>query len=382
MSIRFTTISLTCAALVVGAACFAGCGDSTNLQPVAEAGADAGADVGADSPSAPDASDSAVDAGCGDVMSSAKNCGACGHDCFGGACAAGVCGPFKLGSATVAWLDADDDAAYYLSDTGAADKPLFRAALAGGAPQQLGTSGNGLQLGQTAKSVIGLAGSPGFVAFAKDGSSAGVPKALGVALMGINTTVGGGGKYATMATPGVSLSIVDETTGTISTFTDGSGATFLFPLVSTAGVYMMTNKTSLITVPLPPPADGALPTAQPLAFSPLRCVVGGALLVCSTADAVVSVPLATPTVAPSNVTSPANVPFWPGNGYPRALAADATLVTWYEATNDSIVTCPITGCATPKVIAAGVGAAALVALTSNALVYYDSTHSEVRAIAR
>lgn len=32
-----------------------------------------------------------------DLASDAKNCGACGHDCLGGACTAGVCQPFVVG---------------------------------------------------------------------------------------------------------------------------------------------------------------------------------------------------------------------------------------------------------------------------------------------
>jgi hypothetical protein len=37
-----------------------------------------------------------VTTGCGDVQSSSANCGACGHDCQGGACVAGVCQPVLL----------------------------------------------------------------------------------------------------------------------------------------------------------------------------------------------------------------------------------------------------------------------------------------------
>jgi hypothetical protein len=35
-------------------------------------------------------------AACTDVQSDPHNCGACGHDCLGGACQAGVCQPFTL----------------------------------------------------------------------------------------------------------------------------------------------------------------------------------------------------------------------------------------------------------------------------------------------
>jgi hypothetical protein len=39
-----------------------------------------------------------------DLSTDPKNCGACGHDCFGGACAAGKCGPVELGTVTGAPL--------------------------------------------------------------------------------------------------------------------------------------------------------------------------------------------------------------------------------------------------------------------------------------
>jgi hypothetical protein len=53
--------------------------------------ADAGSDVDAKT------KDATMDAGCGaDVGSDPKNCGACGHDCLGGLCAAGLCQPVVL----------------------------------------------------------------------------------------------------------------------------------------------------------------------------------------------------------------------------------------------------------------------------------------------
>ena len=37
-----------------------------------------------------------ADSGCGDTTSSPQNCGACGHDCLGGACVLGKCQPVQL----------------------------------------------------------------------------------------------------------------------------------------------------------------------------------------------------------------------------------------------------------------------------------------------
>jgi hypothetical protein len=39
-----------------------------------------------------------------DLQTDPKNCGACGHDCFGGACTVGKCGPVELGTVTGAPL--------------------------------------------------------------------------------------------------------------------------------------------------------------------------------------------------------------------------------------------------------------------------------------
>jgi hypothetical protein len=57
-----------------------------------------------------DAPGSSGDSGtCGDVQTSSKNCGRCGHDCLGGSCSAGQCLPVALkagGSPRVVRLDA------------------------------------------------------------------------------------------------------------------------------------------------------------------------------------------------------------------------------------------------------------------------------------
>jgi hypothetical protein len=68
-------------------------GDSGSLANDATSGHDA-SDAGGmvDGPTG----DAATEAGCGDTMMSATNCGRCGHSCLGGTCSAGVCQPFIL----------------------------------------------------------------------------------------------------------------------------------------------------------------------------------------------------------------------------------------------------------------------------------------------
>lgn len=65
-----------------------GAASEASLPPVAEGGiaTDAAVEAATDG--------SVVD--CGDVATSPKNCGACGHDCLGGTCSAGKCQPLVL----------------------------------------------------------------------------------------------------------------------------------------------------------------------------------------------------------------------------------------------------------------------------------------------
>jgi hypothetical protein len=54
-----------------------------------------------------------------DLTTDAKNCGACGHDCLGGACAAGACQPAKVVFGVgKPWAVAVDNSYVYWSDTG------------------------------------------------------------------------------------------------------------------------------------------------------------------------------------------------------------------------------------------------------------------------
>jgi hypothetical protein len=78
------------------------------IEPGDDAGADplvglGGPDAISSTPSSPPATGSCVginyeyDAGCGNMRVDPHNCGTCGHDCQGGACAAGACVPLPPG---------------------------------------------------------------------------------------------------------------------------------------------------------------------------------------------------------------------------------------------------------------------------------------------
>jgi hypothetical protein len=88
--------ALSMASLLCASACGLIIGDKDRSLDDSDAGgssggpggeAGGGGDGGGDAPSCN-----------ADLATDAKNCGACGHDCLGGACAAGVCGTFTVAS--------------------------------------------------------------------------------------------------------------------------------------------------------------------------------------------------------------------------------------------------------------------------------------------
>lgn len=93
----------------------------------------------------------AADAGCTDVDSDDKNCGACGHDCLGGACVAGVCQPQAIAlNRTRAYGVSIDATNAYWVDTASGDE-IVKATLAGGAPSVLAS---GLMVGEDLASPV------------------------------------------------------------------------------------------------------------------------------------------------------------------------------------------------------------------------------------
>lgn len=113
-------------------------------------GAAPGGDGGGDADPGPsdgaladgDAADSGTAACAADLASDPANCGACGHDCLGGACAAGACQPtvFVSGEDGVTGVAIVGSALYWTRETAG----LVRTApLAGGAPTTLLSVGAG-----------------------------------------------------------------------------------------------------------------------------------------------------------------------------------------------------------------------------------------------
>jgi len=86
--------------------------------------------------SVPDAGPGPGDAGCASdagIAQDPRNCGACGHDCAGGGCAAGRCTPYALASASWAFnLGLDRGAVIWdVDDAVAVDGGIFRTAVDG-----------------------------------------------------------------------------------------------------------------------------------------------------------------------------------------------------------------------------------------------------------
>lgn len=328
-----------------------------------------------------------TDAGCADLLTDPKNCGACGHDCRGGTCAAGACASISLvTSVTVSWLDADDNGAYFVKGdpVAAAPAPAYRVSPSGGIPLELGGSFAPLQTSTTTTMVVGVAPGTGLVGVKKDRSGGGLPVALLSVTIQPNSLASGGGPYAVLAVPGDPLRIVHETTGAAATFTDdatGPRFTFVGPssVVSLATTAALPNG-GVVTIGLPPGASGSAPAAQPIALTSTACLVAGSRLLCATGNSFATVPLATPSAAPTTLVA-ADSPSNPGN-YPRGFAADADTVYWYQKSTHSLLSCPLTGCSSGKVLAADVGDGALVAVSSKLVYFSDPKTETLRAIAK
>ncbi len=94
--------------------------------------------------------DANVDTGpvsCGDTQTSSAHCGRCGHDCFGGACEAGVCQPVKInGDAGLEpFAIAVDDTHVFFSDIGESTGSLYRVPKDGSTrPEKIATTTDSL----------------------------------------------------------------------------------------------------------------------------------------------------------------------------------------------------------------------------------------------
>ncbi len=109
---------------------------------------------------------------CGNVLADPDNCGVCGHSCFGGACAAGTCGPVTLATTHGSIGIAVDSTFVYWADTEAGvinkvSKSLTRQ----GAPSPVAT-------GAAAQNVQGIASDGTYVYWTNKTAAGDVRRAL------------------------------------------------------------------------------------------------------------------------------------------------------------------------------------------------------------
>jgi hypothetical protein len=78
-----------------------------------------------------------VDDGCETDLTSAKTCGACGHDCLGGACSVNQCQPLPLASGATGVITVDTKYVHFVAADG---ESIVRVGLGGGATQTVASN--------------------------------------------------------------------------------------------------------------------------------------------------------------------------------------------------------------------------------------------------
>jgi hypothetical protein len=120
-AVRIVIAGLAGAALVACGLSVIGTGETVG-GPGSEAGAEAGGDATtSEQDGTAGLSDGGLD-GCpsANVLSDPRNCGACGHDCLGGACQGGACQPFRIGmlDASATSIAVNDAGVYWVVQNG------------------------------------------------------------------------------------------------------------------------------------------------------------------------------------------------------------------------------------------------------------------------
>jgi len=359
---------LTCGLM---AAVESGCGTDAG-------GGDAGSDASSSDSSVVDASDAGstsdastlIDAGSSDSGSTDAGKDACGAVCY----------PSVVANASIYWLGADDDAAYFvgtLGDGGIADLGVFRTPFVSGTPTLIGPGSSYAQyantVGLSERSVVGNVNGT-VVAWSKDGSDLDAGGRVLDPGAQINRGVTGRGKYVASNAAFSPYYLFDESAGDAITNLGvvPNGPTFAPLLTDTMAYANASSPNTLSGVPLPPVDAGGNFTNVTLQVDPNNCVVGGTKLVCASGGKIVTVPLASLSDAPTSVTDATS-------GQP---AADAKLVVFYDSAKMQVLTCPLdSACAAPTVIASS-GAGTRVALAATQIVYYDPDAAQIKAVKR
>ncbi len=356
-----------------------GIGNRTLDPELADGGSEAAADVvlvdsnvadsGRVDSSAVDSGDSGitdsampVDVGpCGNTQTNGQNCGRCGHDCLGGACEGGVCQPVTLASNIEPWNLAVDDASVYWTNpfdgfVTKADKsdggnPV--TLLSSSAPGMKVLSPFDITLDTTNLYVTDE--ESGYMLSCALGGCGNNPKALGI------VDAGSAGAFK-IATDSTFVYCTDTSSGIwrapksgagaatlLGTYTAGGNSSPYDLVVGGAAVYF-TNTDGTVQK-LPVAGGSPMLVATALSQGVDIILANGDLYWTSLVNpgSVESVPLAGGTPTPVAVSQP----------LPFGIAADANNLYWLnigpsmQGTDGTVMTCPLTNCASPTVLASG-----------------------------
>jgi hypothetical protein len=341
-------------------------GNSDNATTDQEGGAldDAQADDALGAP--PDAeadggSEARADA-CEDLQTNTHNCGACGHDCLGGACAGGACQPFPiaLGQRGPRGLALDEDHVYwanYGSSTMANGEIKRRA-------KDLATPEETLASGEDTPRRIVVAGGRAYWTNHGDAASPAV-RAVGLdggAPADLSTAIGKPFGIAVAE----AVYVASEATASVYSvpLVGGAASTiFTFPGTQSQAVDVRVTGSSLFVTKVSPPEVHRFTTAGMddkkaaglMIRTPEYLAVGESAIYWSqngTGPAYLDGAVWTSSLDPSQNAKP----LLPIAGYPMGIALDgATLyiALHLAAPDGAIVSCPATGTCVPTTVAGG-----------------------------
>jgi len=321
---------------------------------------------------------------CGDTMTDRDNCGACGHSCLGGQCAAGKCQPVRLANVFgyPHQLVVDATHVYFTERRGMQMSHVYRAPIAGGATMDLATIptlANGLQ----------LSGGNVYVAVGEIPQLYRIPQAGGAPVPLVTGADGGAptslvidGNRIIYATTRPMLSVVPLAGGAVADFANVGDVQALPQNLAIAGGYLYYANFGATGNVGRVPLSGGAPTplaSQPNAFD----IVSDGTNAWFTAYAdgqVKRVPVSGGTAEPIAT----------GQDHPTGIAFDGQYVYWTNfvpqslnggSPDGSVVRAPIDGGAV-EVLAAGLNGPYDIAVDARAVYWVNRWGLSVHMLAK